>query len=100
MGRAKFVERNRITSGISRCLIAVESSGSGGTVHQVRLALSQGRKVFTLKPKPGNKRAQKAFRELVEMGATPISSTKKVLNFLESEASNVSRRERRLEEYS
>ena len=100
MGRVKFVDRNRITSGISRCLIAIESSGSGGTVHQVRLALSQGRKVFTLKPKSGNKRAQEGFREFVEMGATPIASTKKVLNFLESKSSNFPRRERRLEEYS
>jgi DNA processing protein len=100
MGRAKFVDRNRITSGISRCIIAIESGGSGGTIHQVRLALSQGRKVFTLKPKPGNKRAKEGFKQILGMGATPIASTKPVLNFLESASSNLLRREKRLEEYS
>ena len=48
---SSFVERNRITSGISRCVIAVESDEEGGTVHQVRLAIAQGKTVFAVKPR-------------------------------------------------
>jgi len=79
----KFVERNRITSGISRCTVAVESGVEGGTVHQVRIALAQGRKVFALKPKSGNKRAMEGFKLFLSMGATPINSAKPVLEFLD-----------------
>jgi len=68
---AKFVLRNRIISGISQCVIAIESDEEGGTVHQVRIALSQKRKVFALQPK-GNSRAKRGFKEFVNMGAIPI----------------------------
>ena len=77
-----FVERNRITSGMSRCVIAVESDEEGGTVHQVRLAISQGKQVFTVKPKSGDDRAIRGFRVFMKMGAIPISSSKPVLEFL------------------
>jgi DNA processing protein len=79
---ARFVQRNRITSGISRCVIAVESDEEGGTVHQVRIALSQKRQVFVLEPK-GNDRAKRGFKSFIDMGATSIKSTKEVLRFLD-----------------
>jgi len=82
LARGKFVERNRITSGICRCVVAVESGTEGGTVHQVRIAVSQGRKVFAVKPKSGNQRAKEGFKIFLEMGATPIGSAKPVLDFL------------------
>lgn len=77
-----FVERNRITSGMSRCVIAVESDVEGGTVHQVRLAISQGKQVFAVKPKSSDEKAVRGFRVFMKMGATPISSSKPVLEFL------------------
>lgn len=77
-----FVERNRITSGMSRCVIAVESDEEGGTVHQVRLAINQGRKVFAVKPRSSSERAMRGFRLFMKMGATPINSAKPVLEFL------------------
>jgi len=100
LARVKFVDRNRITSGISKCLIAVESSSEGGTVHQVRLALSQGRKVFTVKPKNYSNRAKKGFKLFLEMGATPINSAKPVLNFLKTSINHEFKKEKTLEEYS
>jgi len=78
----KFVERNRITCGLSRCVIAVESGREGGTVHQVRIALSQGRKVFAVRPKSSNHRAMEGYKIFLDMGATPTSSAKPVLDFL------------------
>ncbi|MGO9646359.1 MAG: DNA-processing protein DprA [Candidatus Bathyarchaeia archaeon] len=81
---AAFVERNRITSGMSRCVIAVESDEEGGTVHQVRLALSQGKTVFTVKPKSSDERAKRGFQLFVKMGATPINSPRSVLEYLQA----------------
>jgi DNA processing protein len=86
---ARFVQRNRITSGISRCVIAVESDEEGGTVHQVRIALAQRRKVFALQPK-GNDRARRGFKTFIDMGATPFKSAKEVLDFLKEETSSCS----------
>ena len=100
MGRAKFVDRNRITSGISRCLIVIEAGSSSGTIHQVRLSLNQGRKVFALKPKPNNRKANEGFNEFLKIGATSISSIKPVINFLESTPSRIAHGEKTLEEYS
>jgi len=94
---SKFVQRNRIISGISRCVIAIESDAEGGTVHQVRLALSQGRKVFALKPKD-NERAKRGFKVFMDMGVTPIKSTKEVLKFLKSEIP-LTFKERKLDTY-
>jgi len=79
---ASFVERNRITSGISRCVVVVESDEEGGTVHQVHLAIRQGREVFAVKPKSTNTRAMRGFRAFVKLGSTPISSARPVLDYL------------------
>jgi DNA processing protein len=79
-----FVERNRIISGISRCIIAVESGPEGGSVHQARIARAQGRKVFVVKPKKGNKRALEGFKLLTSEGATPVDSVKPVAEYLRS----------------
>jgi DNA processing protein len=96
----KFVERNRITSGLSRCVIAVESGKEGGTVHQVRIALSQGRKVFALKPKAQNLRAKEGFKVFLDMGATPINSAKPVLDFLRKPKAQKALEERRIDSFS
>lgn len=81
---SRFIERNRITSGLSKCVVAVESDAEGGTVQQVRIALSQNRKVFALKPK-GSDRAKRGFKTFIDMGATPFEKPKEVLIFLEAE---------------
>ena len=82
---AKFVQRNRITSGISQCVIAIESDEEGGTVHQVKIALSQKRKVFALQPQ-GNERAKRGFKLFVDMGAVPIKSAKEIVDVLKKES--------------
>jgi len=96
-GPSKFVQRNRITSGISRCVIAIESGKEGGTVHQIRIALDQKRKVFALKPKESNKHAKGGFNLFMDMGATPIKSVRDLLNRLQEELPG---KERKLDSFS
>jgi DNA processing protein len=97
VAKVKFVQRNRITSGISRCLIALESDEEGGTVHQVRIAISQGRKVFAVRPKD-NERFKKGFKKFVDMGAIPIDSSKEVLSYLKKEAP-IKTKDKKLDSY-
>jgi DNA processing protein len=80
--KAAFVIRNRITSGLCRCVILIESGMSGGTYRQATIAKEQGRKVFALKPRKENKEAFEGFKKFVEMGATPIESAKPVIEFM------------------
>ncbi len=94
--RGKFVERNRITSGLSLCVIAVESDLEGGTVHQVDLALAQGKRVFALVPR-GNERAKRGYELFLKNGAVPIKSIDEVLEYLKDTAHSV--RERRMDTF-
>lgn len=96
----KFVERNRITSGISRCVITIESDEEGGTVHQVDLALSQGRKVFALKPQRGNERAARGYNLFLKKGAASMKSSKEVLEFLGKETNELMLKEKKLDSFS
>ncbi len=82
--RGRFVKRNRIISGISKCLIAVETGLSGGTIHQVNFAFDQGLKVFVVKP-GSNKMAIDGFQKLRNMGAIPIDSAETVLKYLQED---------------
>ncbi len=80
--KGRFIDRNRITSGISECLIVIESNGSGGTYHQVNWAIEQGRKVFVMKPLDTDKQANQGFIEFIKLGAVPFDSPDIILNFL------------------
>ncbi len=80
--KGRFIDRNRITSGISECVIVIESNGSGGTYHQVNWAIEQGRKVFVMKPLGTDKQANQGFIEFVKLGAVPFDSPDIILNFL------------------
>lgn len=82
--KAAFVIRNRIISGLCRCIILVESGVTGGTFRQASIAADQGRQLFAVQPKRENKEAFEGFKKFVDMGATPIQSAKPVLQFLES----------------
>jgi len=77
-----FVLRNRVTSGMSLCLVAIESGEEGGTMHQVRIATTQGRHVFAVKPQMVHSHIVKGYRSLVKLGAVSVSSPRQVLEFL------------------
>ncbi|MBE0517429.1 MAG: DNA-protecting protein DprA [Methanophagales archaeon] len=48
---ANLVTRNRITSGLSVAIIVVETGKQGGTIHTIRYADVQKRKIFYAKPR-------------------------------------------------
>ncbi len=99
-----FIRRNRITSGVSRLLIIVESNGRGGTMRQVDWALEQERPVFTLKPDKTNKEATNAYRQLVAEGAKGFDDVDELIGSIEaldfSERSGHIERDRRITDYS
>lgn len=79
--RSRFVVRNRIISGISDFVVAVESGVSGGTIHQVDLALSQNVPVFTLKPADENLVDKiNGFKRMVRMGAKEVENINDLFN--------------------
>jgi len=82
LAKPHFVYRNRIISGISKCLILSESNGKGGTFHQFDIAKSQKRPVFIIKPEKTNSFAMKGFRKFIKRGAITIDSAEDVINFL------------------
>ncbi len=82
--KGKFIERNRITSGLSLCVLAIESDQEGGTVHQVDLALAQGKKVFALLPKK-TPRAKRGFDLFLGKGAATMRSAEDVLEYLKDQ---------------
>lgn len=65
MTPAKFVERNRITSGISEFVIIIETGVDGGTMRQAELAKRENKPIFVLAPKQ-NERATQGFVAIVE----------------------------------
>ncbi|MBT9146111.1 MAG: DNA processing protein DprA [candidate division WS2 bacterium] len=79
-----FVQRNRIISGISKCLLVIESGSTPGTFWQVKLALDQRCKVFVLKYRGYDEPSVRRFRELIKLGGVPFSSSEEVINHLES----------------
>lgn len=85
--RYQFVERNRVISGISKCLVAIESDGIGGTAHQVNFALEQGIKVFVPKISNKNRESYKGYKKFIKAGATSFEYPKEILKYLKSEDS-------------
>ena len=76
---SKFVDRNRITSGISKFVIAIETDEEGGTIRQAELARAQGRPIFALRPKD-NPRANRGFARLItQFNAVEFADDKDLL---------------------
>lgn len=89
MIRSAFVRRNRITSGLSNCVVVVESDEEGGTAHQVEFALSQGRNVFVLKPRSGDVPAQRGYKSFVKLGAVPFKKAETILQYLRGQEPSI-----------
>jgi len=84
--KGRYISRNRLTSGLSQCVISVESHGGGGTLRQVTTAKSQGRPFFVCKPREGDFKPAKGYAELCKIGAIPISTAEEVINYLKNNA--------------
>ena len=74
-----FPTRNRIISGLSKAVIAIEAPLKSGVFSTVKWALEYGRDVYAL---PGDitKEVSKGTNELLKMGAIPITGYEDVLN--------------------
>lgn len=88
LSKLLFVKRNRIISGISQCLLVIESEVRGGTLHQVKYALKQRRKVFVLRPENGDQSSIEGYSKFIKQGGTPCSSSKEIINYLKLIFSN------------
>jgi len=74
MHKGRYIERNRITSALSRAVIVIETGESGGSIRQAETAFKQGTPVYVIRPDNTNERAVAGFDKLVLEGATPINN--------------------------
>lgn len=70
LNRHRFVERNRITSGLSEAVIIAASKNSGGTVRQAEFADTQDIPILLYDPEKDDGQSPKAIKE---MGAHTFS---------------------------
>ena len=83
--RGRFVERNRITSGISDAVLIVESVRRGGTLHQAKFSLGQGKPTFVIDHGVfQNPEAGEGFKHLVRIGAIPVSSPEEISSVMQN----------------
>lgn len=81
--RSNFVLRNRITSGMSKCVVVIESGSTKGTTHQINIASEQQRPTFVLKPIKLDNTNAIDFNNFVNMGVIPFSSSNEILSYLQ-----------------
>jgi DNA processing protein len=73
MRRGRFVERNRITSGLSEAVVIIETGKSGGTIRQAEYAQSQKRPTYVVDHGRFDRpESEEGFQHLVRSGAIPI----------------------------
>ncbi|MDB5183529.1 MAG: hypothetical protein JWO07_210 [Candidatus Saccharibacteria bacterium] len=74
----RFLERNRIVSGLSDAVLITEASARSGTLNTARHALEQGRDVFVV---PGNITSPQSAgcNALLKQGAIPVTSAEDIL---------------------
>jgi DNA processing protein len=73
-----FPARNRIISGLSKAVIAVEAAEKSGVFSTVRWALEYGRDVYAL-PGDINRKVSKGTNSLIKNGAFPLTNYKDIL---------------------
>ncbi|HRN97498.1 MAG TPA: DNA-processing protein DprA [Candidatus Saccharibacteria bacterium] len=77
----RFLERNRIVSGLADAIIITEAAARSGTLSTATHALEQGREVFVV---PGNITSplSAGCNSLIKQGAIPITSSDDVLEII------------------
>jgi len=77
-----FPQRNRIVSGLSRCVIIIEAGMKSGSLITAGQALDQGKTVFVV---PGSifNPVSKGSHFLIKQGATLLDDSRDILDYLE-----------------
>lgn len=77
----RFLERNRIVSGISDAVLITEAARRSGTLNTAAHALNQGKELFII---PGNITSPMSMgcNELIKQGAIPVSSPDEILEII------------------
>jgi DNA processing protein len=77
----RFLERNRLVSGLADALLITEATIKSGTLHTANFALEQGKTVMAI---PGNITSQlsQGTNSLIRTGAVPITSAEDILQAL------------------
>lgn len=79
MHNGRYVERNRITSGISDAVVITASGETGGTVRQAELAEKQGKPRFLYDPSDGTDQSPDVLRD---KGFVTFETTSELLDLL------------------
>lgn len=80
----RFLERNRIVSGLSDAILITEASDRSGTLNTARHALEQGKDVFVV---PGNITSplSAGCHKLLKQGAIPVTCAEDILEVIAPE---------------
>ncbi|MCX7995362.1 MAG: DNA-processing protein DprA [candidate division WOR-3 bacterium] len=76
-----FPKRNRIISGLSKAVVAIEAKEKSGVMNTVEWALQQNKEIYAI---PGNiySKTSAGTNRLIKEGATPVTSAEEVLEYL------------------
>ena len=77
----RFLERNRIISGLADAVIVVEANVKSGSLNTASHALEQGRELFAV-PGDINRPLSQGCNRLISQGANPYTCVEDVLNYL------------------
>ncbi len=77
----RFLERNRIVSGLSDAVLITEASARSGTLNTAKFALEQGKEVFVV---PGNITSPQSSgcNALIRQGAIPVTKVEDILEVI------------------
>lgn len=76
-----FPKRNRIISGLSKAIVAIEAKEKSGVMNTVEWALQQNKEIYAI---PGNiySKTSAGTNRLIKEGAVPVTSASEVLDYL------------------
>ena len=77
----RFLERNRIVSGLADALLVIEAGEQSGTTSTIQYALEQGKEVFAV-PGPIDSPASAGTNRLIQQGAHPALSVQDILDVI------------------
>lgn len=81
----RFVERNKVISGLSNFIIIIEGRDRGGSFSLAKESLFQRKKVFVIKPETNNEEILKDYESLLKKlkkQVIPINSHEELLEFI------------------